>query len=335
MARGKDLSDFERGFIVGARMAGASVTKTAQLASVSKGTVTKVTSAFTSTGKTSVNRVGNCGRGRAFDEQDTRALVRFVKKNRRATLSQVTENINAGRDHNVSARTVLRQLHREGYYSRDPVQKPLISKTDEHLRVQWCNSHKNWSTDMWKKVTWSSFTILSTSGSSPREPYRPECTVIESDDCVMLWGAFCWHGLGPLVPLEGEVTANEYTVILSDHLYPMMRHFYPDGSGLFQDDNAPLHRSQEVTQWFNENENDVNHMLWPSQSPDLNPIEHLWEILEQRVRQRSPPPLSKEQMREYLSEEWCSIPPLEFQKLVESMQSRIEAVLAAGGGATL
>ncbi len=51
MARGKDLSDYERGFIVGARMAGGSVTKTAQLARVSIGTVTEVASAFRSAGK--------------------------------------------------------------------------------------------------------------------------------------------------------------------------------------------------------------------------------------------------------------------------------------------
>ncbi len=99
MARGKDLRDFERVFIVGARMAGAPVTKTAQLASVSG---TKVTSAFRSVGKTSVNRVGNCGRQRTFDERDAHALVRYVRKNRRANLPQVTENISAGRDQTVS-----------------------------------------------------------------------------------------------------------------------------------------------------------------------------------------------------------------------------------------
>ncbi len=80
----------------------------------------------------------------------------------------------------------------------------------------------------------------------------------------MLWGAFCWHGLGPLVPLMERVTANQYNVVLSDHLHPMMKHFYPDGSGVFQDDNVPIHRARGVTEWFDEYENYVNHSLWPS-----------------------------------------------------------------------
>jgi len=50
-----------------------------------------------------------------------------------------------------------------------------------------------------------------------------------SEEIRWLCYAFCWHGLGPLVPLKGRVTANQYKVVLSHHLYPMMKHFYPDG----------------------------------------------------------------------------------------------------------
>lgn len=56
---------------------------------------------------------------------------------------------------------------------------------------------------------------------------------------------------------------------------PMMKLFYPDESGLFQDDSAHIHRLRRVTEGFDEYENDANHMLWSSQSPDLDSVEHL------------------------------------------------------------
>ena len=92
----------------------------------------------------------------------------------------------------------------------------------------------------------------------------------------MMWDAFSCHGVGPLNPLEGKLNAN--TAILSDHLQPMVNHFYPDRSGHFQDNNAPIHRAQVVTKWFDKHENDINHMSWLCQSPDLNPIEHTYGI---------------------------------------------------------
>lgn len=52
---------------------------------------------------------------------------------------------------------------------------------------------------------------------------------------------------------------------------PLMKHFFPDGSDLFQDDSTPIYRTQELTECFDEFENDVNYML---------SYVHLWEIME-------------------------------------------------------
>lgn len=65
---------------------------------------------------------------------------------------------------------------------------------------------------------------------------------------AMLSGAFFWHGLRPLVPLKKRVSANQYKVALSNHLYPMMKH----SCDFVEDGNLPIHRAQGVTLWFDE-----------------------------------------------------------------------------------
>ena len=69
--------------------------------------------------------------------------------------------------------------------------------------------------------------------------------------------------LDSLVRFEGRVIAIPYKIVLRNDFNPMMRHFYPDGSSLFQDDNAPIHRTVGVTEWFDEYEKDEKHVLWP------------------------------------------------------------------------
>lgn len=80
---------------------------------------------------------------------------------------------------------------------------------------------------------------------------------------LCLWEAFCWHGLGPLFLLEWRVTTHQSKLVVSDHLHPVMMHFYPDGRSFFQKCNVPIHRAWRVTEWFDEDGNNVNHMLCP------------------------------------------------------------------------
>jgi len=156
----------------------------------------------------------------------------------------------------------------------------------------------------------------------------------------MLWGTFYWHTLGVVISLDGKVNDNRYLMVLSDCHHPMLQHFLPARRGVFQNGNdhhlspTPLYRARVVAQWFDEHDTDVIQTSWPSQSQDLNPLKHLWYILEQCLRQRFPPPSSRCKFIDFLMEEWCHIPHAEFQTLVDSMPWYIQAVLATYGGPT-
>ncbi|KAJ8871142.1 hypothetical protein PR048_027447 [Dryococelus australis] len=100
----------------------------------------------------------------------------------------------------------------------------------------------------------------------------------------------------------------------------------------FQDDNARCHVSRTTMQWYADN--NVRRLDWPAHSSDLNPIEHLRDELDRRVRARKARPKSIAQLMEWLQEEWRRIPGDILQTLVESMPVRVAAVIAARGGPT-
>jgi len=79
---------------------------------------------------------------------------------------------------------------------------------------------------------------------------------------------------------------------------------------------------------------EVQHLPWPSQSPDLNIIEPLWAVLETRIRRRFPPPSSLPELEAVLHEEWLQILLTIIQDLYQSIPSRIQAELRAKGGPT-
>jgi transposase len=87
------LSDFERGQIVGARLAGESVIKTATLLGVSRKTVSKVMPPYTNHWKTTSAKT-NSGRKSTMTERDRRTLRRIISKNHRSTAAQVTAELN-------------------------------------------------------------------------------------------------------------------------------------------------------------------------------------------------------------------------------------------------
>jgi len=124
-----------------------------------------------------------------------------------------------------------------------------------------------------------------------------------------------------------------YTEILERHMQPSTAWLLPRGPTDFilQRDNGPKHPSRREQRWREANH--VSTLAWPAQSPDLNPIEHLWAIIKQRVRE-GPPLGSVEGLWERIELTWWAIEPDLCRQLVESMPARIETVSEARGGYT-
>ena len=109
-------------------------------------------------------------------------------------------------------------------------------------------------------------------------------------------------------------------------MLPTLWQQFGEGPFLFQHDKDPVHKERSIQKWCAEI--GVKQLDWPAQSTDLNPIEHLWDELERRLRaglineNQCPTSLM-------LVAEWKQVPAAMFQQLVESLRRRVEAVIAA------
>ncbi len=151
---------------------------------------------------------------------------------------------------------------------------------------------------------------------------------------VMVWGIYSWHTLGPLVPIEYclNATADEYCCRPCPSLYDYsVLIFLMATSSRIMHHVTKLKSSQ--TGFLNMTMSSL-YSKWPPQSPDLNPIEHLWDVVEREIHIMDVQPTNLQQLRDAIMSIWTNISEECFQHLVESMPRIIKAVLKTKGGPT-
>ncbi|KAG2463444.1 TC1A transposase, partial [Polypterus senegalus] len=276
------------------------------------------------------------GRPSKLSDRGRRALVREVTKNPMVTLSELQRS-SVERGEPSRRTTISAAIHQSGLYGRVARRKPLLSKRHMAARLEFAERHLKDSQTMRNKILWSDETKTELFGVNARRHVwrKPGTahqqantipTVKHDGGSIMLWGA----GTGRLVRIKGKMTAAMYRDILDENLLQSALDLRLGRRFIFQQDNDPKHTAKISKEWLQDNS--VNVLEWPSQSPDLNLIEHLWRDLKMAVHRRYPSNLME--LERCCKEEWAKLAKDRCAKLVASYSKRLEAGIAAKGAST-
>ncbi|GFV53381.1 transposable element Tcb2 transposase [Trichonephila clavipes] len=142
----------------------------------------------------------------------------------------------------------------------------------------------------------------------------------------LIWGGIILCSKTDLHVQSVTITGHIYRdVILEQHV-----HLFRGAMGaefLFMDDNSLLYRVNIVDECLQSE--DMTRMDWPAYSPDLNPTEHVWDMLGRRIAAHQPPPICLPELRRALLDEWCNIPQDQIDNFILSMPRRFKACIAS------
>ncbi len=192
-------------------------------------------------------------------------------------------------------------------------------------RLEWANAHIRWRLALWRGVLFRMNPAFHCTGQMADSVYG---VVWVSGLLVsMLWiewpmGAVgLWYGAGICYGqrtqvhfIDGILNAQRYC---DEILKPIVVPFIHDHHLMLQHDNTRPHVERICTQ-FLEAEN-IPVLAWPAYSPDMSPIEHVWDALDRRIRQRVPVPANIQQLHTAIKEEWTNIPQTTINNLINSM----------------
>ena len=242
----------------------------------------------------------------------------------------------------VSTATIRRRLHRAGLYARRLVKKAILMMRHRAARLQWARAHSRWTRQEWANVLFTDemrMCLRHVDGRARvwrrRGEQHEECCVQPitafGGGSVMVWAGMAATTKTPLILINGHLNANRYVdEILHPHVVPVAAAIGDDFE--LMDDNARPHRARVVDAFLAHE--GIQRMVWPANSPDLNPLEHLWDQLKRAVSARINANTNLADLAQMLEEEWNAIPQQRATRLVNTMRRRCQEVIDKRGGYT-
>lgn len=315
---------------------GLSYRETAKKVKIHYATVYKVAK------RNGIKQLGNRGgRPTKLNQVIKRNIIRKITSGKCDTATETAKKLQESMNINVNAQTIRNALKSYGLQAKHKVKKPAISVKNQKKRLEFAKKHQHWTIDDWNRVIWSDETKVNRFGSDGRlwcwkskgeklSDRTIQPTIKHGGGSIMVWGCMTAHGAGYLSKIEGGLDADLYCKILEEELIQTIDYYgMQKKEVIFQQDNDPKHTSKKAKKCLQDL--DMHVLEWPPQSPDLNPIEHLWDVLKRKLASYETQPRRIHELWERIEEEWSRISKEECLSLIESMPRRIEAVLKAKG----
>ncbi|UYV60183.1 hypothetical protein LAZ67_1000258 [Cordylochernes scorpioides] len=260
-----------------------------------------------------------------------RRILRQAVAAPQATCTTILQHMQDTLYHSISTRTISRRLVANGLHSCRPLRRLPLTPPNRRQRLEWCRARSTWMTE-WHRVVFSDESRFCLSSDSRRvrvwrrrgERSNPAAIVERPTvrQCgIMVWGAIAYDSRSPLLRIQGTMTAQRY---VDDVLRPVTLPYLQEvPNALYQQDNARPHTARISQQALQ----DVQMLPWPPYSPDLSPIEHVWDIIGRRLH-ALPQQRSEDELWQMVEREWRAIPQDAIRTLIDSLPRRVAACIA-------
>jgi transposase len=277
----KQLNSFSRDHIINLHKRNYSAEQIADIYEITKKTVYNIINKYEQT--KSVERT--VGSGRKSNDAVWFLIKNIVDDDRKSSLKNISNILSNDYQIECPKSTVHYYLMKNDYINKNSIKKPFM--TDKHL-----NDRQNWAIYYqyynWEKVIWSDETMICIQSNTPSKIWIHKneneiIRVFKNPIKIHVWGCILKNHNLILHICDKTMNSDNYIEILELKLLPILKKYkqtYTDNL-LFQQDNASCHTSFKLLKYFSEKKIEV--MFWPPCSPDLSPIENVWNLLKRSV----------------------------------------------------
>jgi transposase-like protein len=285
-----------------------------------------------------VKRKVGSGRPRKTTVRQEASLILKVKRNRFKPLTKLGQEWIQEHQLNCSLRTARRIALKAGYRACYPAIRIPLRYHHRNARLQWARDHLQWN-DEWRSILWTDESRFALDFHDGRIRVRrlkneryADCCILEHDryggGSLMVWAGIWWNDRTEIVIIRGTMTAVRYlNEIVRPHILPTAQ----QNNLKLQQDNAKPHTAQIVKAELAV----IEVLRWPARSPDMSPIEHLWDEVGRCLRDNYVLPAANvAQLADRIQHEWNSIPQETVQHLIQDMPQRLAECIDKRGGHT-